>query len=226
MGRIIIIDDDVEFSKVLKRKLQHHFPEEIAVFNTIDEEFLQTNFLDLVFLDIEMGSVNGMDVARILKRRKDAPLVIFVSNQEGLIHDTLELQPFYFIRKQYLETDLNIAMSLLKGIHFRIRESVAIGEDVYDVKDIIYLESTNHTISVVSKSGRKEYRNTLDVLAKQLSPYLCIRVHRSFIINMRYIERFYSHYITLITGEHIEVGRKFQAEAKKAYQEAKLDGYI
>lgn len=226
MGRILIIDDDVNFSQVLKKRLQHHFHDDIIVYNQVTEELLNGHLWDLVFLDIEMGNINGIDIAKQLKRKQRAPLVIFVSNKEGLIHNTLEVQPFYFIRKNFLDTDINSALSLLRSIKFRIREMIQIKEDVLDIQDIIYVESSNHIVTVTMTTSKIMYRMTLEEISKLLKPYLCIRIHRSFIINMRYIDRWYSNRVILKDGLEIEIGRKFQMEAKRCYQEAKLDGFI
>lgn len=219
MGRIVSIDDDVNFSLCLQEKLRSYVKDEVLLFNNFDIEALENYILDLVFLDIDMNTINGIDVAKELNKRKDLPIIIFVSNQEGLIHDSLVVQPFYFIRKQYLEEDLHSAFALLATTKFRTSMKVKIGTDIINIQDMIYVESRNHHITVYTKTTTYQYRMTLTDVADILSSYQCVRIHRSYIVNMHYIERWYSTRVVLINKIEIEIGRKYQLEAKRRYQE-------
>ena len=219
MGRIVSIDDDVNFSLRLQKKLKQYVEDEVLLFDAYDGKKLEKYLLDLVFLDIDMDTISGIDAAKELKKRKDTPIIIFVSNQEGLIHDSLVVQPFYFIRKEYLEEDLHKAFMLLEDTKFRTVERVKIKSDCIYVKDIIYAESRNHDVTIYTKDTTYRYRISLKEVSTILSLHQCIRIHHSFVVNMQYIKRWYSTKVILYNNIEIEIGRKYQQEAKQRYLE-------
>lgn len=226
MGYIISIDDDFNFSLYLKKKLKMYFSDEILIFNKVDFKVLDTYVLDLVFLDIEMNDVNGIEVAKQLKMRKDVPVIIFVSNKEGLIHSSLSVQPFYFVRKNHLDKDLYNAFSLLSATQFRTTSIVRIGKEILDVTDIIYVESHSHDSFIHTKNGIYQQRIALEKVAMILLTYQCLRVHRSFIINVKYIDKWCTTKVVMTNGIEIEIGRKFQEKARRSYQDMKLKGIV
>lgn len=226
MGQIISIDDDLNFSLQLKEKLKTYFMDEILIFNKVDFDVLDTYVLDLVFLDIEMNDINGIEVAKKLKMRKDMPIIIFVSNREGLIHASLEVQPFYFVRKNHLDKDLDNAFCLLSAIKFRSDSMVKIGKEILDAKDIIYVESHSHNSIIHTKNGEYQQRVSLEKVAMILTTYQCLRIHRSFVVNVKYIEKWCATKVIMANGIEIEIGRKFQGVAKKKYQNMLLTGVL
>lgn len=218
MGQIVSIDDDLDFSLYLREKLKEYFLDDIIIFNEVDFKVLDTYVLDLVFLDIEMDEVNGIEVAKQLKMRKDAPVIIFVSNREGLIHSSLAVQPFYFVRKNYLDKDLGDAVAMLSTTQFRTNSMVKIGKEILDVGDIMYVESHSHNSIIHTKNDIYQQRIALEKVAMILTTYQCLRIHRSFVVNVKYIEKWCATKVVMTNGMEIEIGRKFQESAKKKYQ--------
>ena len=113
---IAIIDDDITYAKIIKEKIGPYFSktDTIFVFQTFDIHYFIAHTIELVFLDIDMGAINGIDVAKKLRQLPNCPLIVFVSNIEALIHNSLEVQPLYFIRKSHLDLDIKSAISLLQ----------------------------------------------------------------------------------------------------------------
>lgn len=226
MGKILVIDDDIQFGEVLREKLQDKFDDEVKVFDEVDYDVLNQYAVDLVFLDIEMGIVNGVDVAKVLRKRKDNPIIIFVSSKEGMIHNSLGAQPFYFVRKESLDMDLNSAFSLLKSANFRVSKKVMITDQLVDLQDLNYIEAANHYLTLYMNGDPVIVRMTMDEIGKLLENDSCVRIHRSYIVNLLAIDHWYRNRVILKDGKELEIGRKYQTEARHAYQEAKLSGHI
>jgi len=228
MGKIVILDDDRKFAELLKEKIKSFFKEvdKLMICNQFDRRYFEDNQIDLVFLDIEMGAVNGINVARELKKLKSSPIVIFVSNKEGLVHNTLEVQPLYFIRKTKLEEDIKSAFSLLRNVYFRKNDTIVAGGVVIKINEILYIESSDHKITINLSNDSFTFRGTLESMAKQLEEYHFVRAHRSFVLNVRQVDRHYRSSVVLKTGEKIDIGRKYQDAVKEKYREVRLSGII
>lgn len=228
MGKIVILDDDRKFAELLKEKIKTFFKEndQLMICDKFDKRHFEENEIELVFLDIEMGVVNGINVARELKLLKCSPIIIFVSNQEGLVHNTLEVQPLYFIRKTKLDQDIKSAFSLLSNAHFRKDDTIVAGGVVIKVNEILYIESSDHKITINLKEDSYTFRGTLDSMVKQLEGYHFVRAHRSFVLNVRQVDRHYRSSVVLKTGEKIDIGRKYQDTVKEKYREVRLSGIL
>lgn len=228
MGKIVILDDDRKFAELLKEKIKPFFKEGdlLMICQEFDRRHFEDNEIDLVFLDIEMGVVNGINVAKELKKLKCSPIIIFVSNKEGLVHNTLEVQPLYFIRKTKLDQDIKSAFSLLRNAHFRKDDTIVAGGVVIKINEILYIESSDHKITIYLNGDSYTFRGTLDSMVKQLEEYHFVRAHRSFVLNVRQVDRHYRNSVVLKTGEKIDIGRKYQDAVKEKYREVRLSGIL
>ena len=80
-------------------------------------EYCKNNPIDLVFLDIEMPEMNGIDTGRAIKDVNEEIEIVFVSNKEDQVFNALRLRPFGFVRKSEFFKDLNdVLKSYLKKI--------------------------------------------------------------------------------------------------------------
>lgn len=228
MGKVAIIDDDKQFANVLKLKIEPFFKThgDIIVFDSFDKKYFQKHNISIVFLDIEIGVVNGIHVAKEIRQLENSPIIIFVSNKDGLVHNTLEVQPLYFIRKTKLEEDVTKALSLLRTVSFRENDTIDVGGTIIKIKDILYIESSDHKITFNTIDNKLTCRGTLESMVEQLEDYYFVRAHRSYVLNIRQIERHYSSRVILKTGQTIEIGRRYQQGIKTKYREVKLNGII
>jgi DNA-binding LytR/AlgR family response regulator len=228
MGEIVIIDDDQHFALLLKKEIQPFFLAgyEILIFNSFDKKYFENQGVDVAFLDIEMGEDNGIEVAKKIKELENHPIIIFVSNHEGFVHNTLAVQPLYFIRKPMLKEDVKSAFTLLKQIKKRTNETIEVGDIIIRINDILYIESSDHKITFVTKNDYYSCRGTLESVGQLLEEHDFVRAHRSFILNIHQIECHYRTRVVLKTGQRIDIGRKYQAEVREKYKEAKLNGII
>ena len=72
---------------------------------------LEKDGCDLLLLDIDMPEMNGMEIAKCLTDLLQKPLLVFVTSHDELVYDSLLYHPFGFIRKAYLEQELEKILS-------------------------------------------------------------------------------------------------------------------
>lgn len=153
---------------------------------------------DVVFLDIDMPEMSGFEIADTLKQLKRDITIIFVSNLEHLVYESLRFRPFRFVRKSCLNDDVTSAIQsyiteLSRNEDLFLIKNSGVSKQIR-VADIIYFESLGHNIYVKTGTDSKTLiprdRNSvlsIQSLLEQYSDKGFIRVHKSFLVNYRFI---------------------------------------
>lgn len=197
--RIAICDDDVKFTDKLKAFIEKGLGEQNVIphiFVYHDGEVLLTDHevYDAVFLDIDMPSVNGFDVAGQINNHTGEPLIVFVTMHDELVYSSIRFRPFRFVRKDHLESELPDVLADLNtevckrsaGRKFEFRTQT--GTVFLDVSTIEYIEIYGHWLHVCVDGGEDlECYGSLAELEKQLAPFDFIRTHKSYLVNCKYI---------------------------------------
>ena len=101
---IAICDDDKSFRDLLEKHLRNYFNERNISLNffqfSCGEDLLNSDILfDLVFLDVEMGKINGIDTGKELKRRNPHNIIFVITSYEGYLDDAFKIHAFRFLSK-------------------------------------------------------------------------------------------------------------------------------
>ena len=176
--------------------------------------------LDILLLDIDMPEITGLEVAKKIREAHSDIILIFVSSHEQYVFDSIEYNPFRYIRKNRIEKELPIA---LKAAYSRIEETVdeyivAKAEDS-EVKikysDIMYFETVARKVEIHLSNGKVfAVRKTIKELYEELKDSNFIRIHSGGIVNAKYIDEFSNYDITLDNGEVLIVSRRQLKEVK------------
>ncbi|MCI7813304.1 MAG: response regulator [Lachnospiraceae bacterium] len=112
MYQIAVCDDDIYFLDKFTKTLLYAWGEEQVEIQTYQdgqtllEDVERGNRYQVFFLDIQLASENGIDVARKLKIYSSDSVLIYVSAMEECIFQTFQTFPFWFVRKGKLDEDL------------------------------------------------------------------------------------------------------------------------
>lgn len=159
---------------------------------------------DLLFLDIELGVDNGIDVA--LKVRKVLPCcyIIFVSGYDQYYKDAFSVQPFQFIDKPFDKEELE---KVIDSVMKQIVENDQVFSFEYKWKqyrirlnEILYFISNQRLILIYTKNGASyEFYGRMNEVEAQLKEMTSVflRVHKSYLLNMNYIKIFRSNDVTM-----------------------------
>lgn len=187
--------------------------------------FLQKNPIDLVFLDIQMPDITGTQLARSLNRRQ--PMVIFTTAfskyaVEGFNVDAVDylLKPFEFDR--FLEA-VNKAKEF-KELHETAKSSaeesaIFVKSDYQNLRintrEIVYIEGFDDYIRIHLESGKSIFTlMSLKCIMEKLPEKEFLRIHRSYIVSIRRIQRIYNQMIQL--GEiELPIGKSYVESVKK-----------
>lgn len=237
MYRIGICDDNGAVVKELERYLNEiqeglEYRSDIHTFTDADDfmdDFEEDSEYDILFLDIELVTCNGIDIAKAVMQKHPETLIIFITAYHQYIYDSFQVRPVGFlekpIEKDMVEKTLARAIEIMddlptfnysfKGRQYRIC-----------LKKIAYLESRERKIVIGQNGGNgaDEFYGKLDEIEKEIgsiSSYFC-RISQSVLINMRYIKAISFTAVTMeVNGKELEFGisRKYKDIVRERYME-------
>ncbi|GAB2476677.1 DNA-binding response regulator [Hymenobacter qilianensis] len=178
-------------------------------------EYLQSQPVDLLFLDIKMPDISGLEFVTSLQKK---PLVIFTTAYSEHAVTGFELDAVDYLLKPF---SLARFMKACNKAHelLRLRDQAAPPKDYVFVKtgaeqvrvpyaDILYMEAAGNYVTFVLGGKRLLSRMTMTELTELLPPDKFVRVHRSFVVAKDYIDKLERHQVT-VRGHAVPVGASY-----------------
>jgi DNA-binding LytR/AlgR family response regulator len=235
MIKLAIVDDETEFvtmySKMIKNYFSHnHVLLEVQTFNSGDDfiESLKTDKYDLIFMDIDMPCLSGIDIALELRKNNQSSDLIFVSAHPHFVFETIKFTPYRFIRKINLESETMEAIdsycsrtqTKFKMISLELQNGNTVCEKVSDIinffairHDVYYITKNETNAKILS---RKYSLSQIESFAKEFG---FIRVHKSYLVNYRYIENINAKSLVMINRCEIPISHGKKTEIQEQFME-------
>lgn len=192
-----------------------------ACFQNADalKKAVRKNSFDLFLLDIEMPDVDGFALTEQIFAQKPDARVIFVSNHDSFIWNSQKYMPLYFVRKSRLKQDMSDAVRLFWDVTRVRRATYQFKNAEVFVRDILYIECDGHLLRIqtTDKTVMRQY-GSLKAMESDLAEYHFLRIHKSILVNPRYIMEIGKEEIRLSDGTSLPLGR----DRRKAVQKALL----
>lgn len=183
-------------------------------------EHIKNNTTDVLFLDIDMPSLSGMDIAQFLIDSNAEILLVFVTSHDTLVYQSFRYHPFGFIRKSHFDEEIgavvkSIADELQKrNEHFSFKTNEGFFKVPFE--DIIYFESESNYINLHCTDNQYRFRGTITSLENELKAKGFIRTHKGFLVNQQHIFAIKGDDIELSSKELLPIGRTNRESVKKA----------
>ncbi|MCM1254486.1 MAG: LytTR family DNA-binding domain-containing protein [Clostridium sp.] len=227
---IAICDDEKSDREILLSYIHAactalHIKEQTIVFSS-GEDFLdayKNTPFDIVFMDIYMDGINGMETILDACRTQPCQFVFTTASSEHA------LEAFSLNAAHYLLKPLNrdLVREALKRCLIRLPQADV---KVLEVKtlqgiipismdSIIYIEVSNNVCTIHTKKNSVQTYMSLAALYELLDDACFIRVQRSFVVNMHFIDSFFFDHIVLQNGKEITLSRLNRADLKQQYQQ-------
>ena len=243
---VIIVDDEQLARQIIRNYLKNYA--DMYIIGECDNgcdavKMINTLRPDIVFLDIQMPELNGIDVVEQLDV---VPHIIFSTAYDEYAIQAFELNAIDYLLKPYDEhrfaksiqrirkevrqgiPDLNQVNSILEAFHkkdtYPVRILIPDKDELIFIstKDIIYIEAMENYISIVTQNSSYLLFQKISDMERKLNPKQFFRVHRSYIVNMNYIEKIEvwmknKHHIILKNKKEIPLSRYRIKELKKNF---------
>ena len=225
MFRIAICDDEKIYRDQLVSFLMRYAEQQGEEFQLIcfeSADRLLLNYpkdIDLLFLDIAMGGVDGMAAAREIRKFDPQVCIIFITTMYQRAIDGYAVKAFGFITKPVSEAELKheltAALAMIRNgrereqfISFKSEGSI----HRVPISHISYCEVRNHQILLNVDGTLYQYRDSMSELESRLAPLGFFRCHSSYLINGEYIVKIEPSEVFLRDGTRIPISQRKRKE--------------
>lgn len=238
MLKIAVCDDEKIYLKRIEDMLRLMLDKNGISIYKIDtylsgNDFFQNNKIfeyDVIFLDINMPEINGLEVARKIRENRPDILLVFITAFMDYALEGYKMEVIRFLLKDMLEEMLpECVETVIRKLSLQARKlkySFMEGEKEVPVDSIYFIESQKHKLIyhiLDSKLIQYSLYDKLDNAEKELFPYGFLRIHKSFLVNTKYIQNVVNYKVQLNNGMILPVPRERFQKIKERYYEFKGD---
>jgi two-component system, LytTR family, response regulator len=224
----IIVDDDKLARTALKQlisqvdflNLKEECSNPVEAFN-----YLKKDAVDLVFLDVEMPGMTGIELIKNLEKR---PIIILISAKKDYAVEAFELNVADYITKPVTLSRLMIAVSRAQKLYETNNQKVETNEKDKEyifvrsnsvltkikISDIIYIQALGDYVNIFTKEKRYTVHITLKGIEEKLGPGHFYRLHRSYLVSLDHVDGIEEG--TAYVGKFpLPIGEQFKKELLK-----------
>lgn len=231
--RIAICDDKEEITMQMKEYLismgnMVESKMDIRTFNEADDFMYEVENnapYDAVFMDIDLGKLNGIDIAKRIYDRHPFTMIAFITGHRQYIHDVFDVQPCGFIEKPIHKENVKKVFELIVKKCDELPKlcyNVGGSQKCIMLRDVVYLKSDGRKIIVTTMSENDSFygkMNELDEKLQKLSSNF-VRISQSYIVNAKYIKSISYTEIVLKNSKGnitLSISQRYRTQVKKWY---------
>lgn len=229
MLKVGICDDDLTNIRSMQKHVRfwaakNGFSIELNYFHN-GEQLLEniklTGRYDIIFMDIEMKGSSGIETAKIIRESDFYTALILMSQYDKYFQAGYEVHPFYFFSKPINEKSIEEimdkymflqqpAMDIISFKNNRAKRSV-------NLADVIYFCSDQRKIKIICTDKEYIFYGKLDDVEHLIEHkrFHFVRIHKSFLINMKYIDQYYYEDIVMTGGVKLPISMPYRRLVKE-----------
>jgi DNA-binding LytR/AlgR family response regulator len=226
--RVSIVDDRQDDLTALSRELDSALREKGYSVETIDlftsgEEFLsgyEKGKYDLIFFDIYMDGINGIEAAAEVRKEDRSVRLVFVTTSNDFAAESYSLRADYYLLKPFVHEDILKALSIINLEDYERQRIVTLPDKTTCLlHDIIYSEYYNHRVILYLRNRQKKKLRTSQA---KIESILCandgfVTCTKGIIVNLEYVHRIEDGTVFLGDRLQVPVSRRRSADIRKAH---------
>ena len=226
--KILICDDEPMFLEQLYNHIVEYMKNryiECEIIKTTDPLSIYNSGqrFDLAFLDIQMDNIDGISLAKELRKRNSKLALFFVTNYNEYQDDAMDLHAFRYFSKPFnltrLYSGLDKAMEYIDGAYVDIFLCEGGAQRRILVDDIMYVMRDNRRVVMVTKNASFVTKESFDEWCNKLPALFFYQVHKSFFVNLHYVDVYSYSGLILMDGTRIPIASRKQAGFHKFWFE-------
>jgi len=236
--KIAVCDDDGAIREELLRLIKKQAPKaDIAEYQSGEEMINAAEDFDISFLDIEMGKVSGMDIAKRIRKQEESgmqrSIIIFVTGYREYMESAFDVNAFHYLIKP-IDTEkfsevFSRAWKEASASHVQTKKHIIVKnsgkQQKIFLKDIYYIESGNKKVIFHTTGGTLEVYGKMEKLENELRNTF-YRCHRCYLVNMEKISSYSADNIQVTNGDSLLLSRKKYSDFIKTYMRYVKNGGI
>lgn len=234
MVKVAICEDDSFYIEKEKKLIEsylcrHEIRNDIVTF-TSSEELIKTyaNSFDIIFLDVELSGMSGIDAAKWLRDKGAKSHIIFISAYTEYLPEGYKVDAHRYLLKNDDKFDdsffecMESVIAKIQMEELKIEIEVKGGKLTVAPSKILYAESNVHRVSIYvldqSEDMHEYYMyDRLDNVQEKLERYGFLRIHQSYLINGDHLRKVYRYKAELIRGVELPISKKYFNEIESFY---------
>lgn len=226
MHRYAIINQDETVIKQIKDIIetiyqQYHLELSITEYLDPDQFNFKENYHAL-FLDVKMGDINGIELAKQYLNSHYDSQIIFISDYSELVFLTFIVHPFDFLTKNNLNTHLkqtiNDLIKKLEKINPQILIKTKNEYHSINLSDIIYCQNQKHLCFIHTTKNIIKTRYQLKELISMINSKHFFMISQSYLVNWKYVTKIADHQAILNNGTILPISKRRYKEALTTFQ--------
>lgn len=222
---IVICDDEKIVRLQIKGLIEKQKADgNLELYETGEELLAVGKHFDVVFLDIQMEGMNGIDTARALREQNEETVLIFITGIKEYVFDAFDVAAFHYLLKPIEENKFMEVFDRAvkeaekrkekgqKQLFIKTRQR----NITLEQKNILYIENRGRKAEIHTVDETIEIYAAMIELEKQLGGEF-YRCHRGYLVNMAYITEYSNDSIRLSDGESIYLAKEKYNEFVKEY---------
>jgi two-component system response regulator LytT len=227
--RIAICDDEEHFRHWMRDQVETILQEKgvefaLDIFPSGETllSYLKENQpgFDLIFLDILMGGLTGIEVAKKIREQTKGISLVFTTSTDQFVFDGYDVQALQYLLKpvdpikleQVIQRDLK---KRLESKHFQFQIKTTSYHIPFD--DILYFESELKATKLITASTTYRLPNPISEVEARLPKFIFCRNHRGFIANLKHVTEINRKYLTLNQSINLPIGKIFAKNTNRAF---------
>ena len=226
MIEIAICDDEeIIIERIADLIKKQNMDCHIESFQAGNELLAAKRRFDLIFLDIQMDGINGMETAKAVREYDRKAVIVFVTAVKEYVFEAFDVGAFHYLLKpieerKFAEVFENAAREIQErrkqketpALFFKTKNK----SYTFNQSEIIFIESKNRKAAIHTVKNTLEVYAVMKELQKELgnSFYRC---HRGYLVNMAHIAEYSSDMIEMDNGERVYLAKEKYQEFVKAY---------
>jgi DNA-binding LytR/AlgR family response regulator len=175
---------------------------------------------DMVFLDIKMGSISGMDLAKIIRRTNKSIAIVFTTNMKEYAVKGYTVDAMQYLLKPVRKEDCFTCLDKVYESD-RIKKYFIFNDldKTFRIphEDIIYIEKFAHNAEIVTAKSKYTLRKTMTQLLEELNDDLFIQCHKSYIISIRHMESLSKTFAYMSNNSEIPLSKNLVKEINERF---------
>lgn len=231
MLTICLCDDDPvilkRYQMLIEKAIKNSIPAEIKTFLGGEQLLFyleeNPNDADIIFLDMMMGKINGIDTAKKLREEGCYAEIIYLTSNRDLVFDSFDTMPFHYLVKGDTRDErfidiLNRVVDVVdkKDSDFFTCSRGGVKKKV-PIYRISHFDISGRIITMYYDGGKFDFYGKFGALQEQLEPRDFARCHKSVLVNLRFVDEIRKEDIFLTTGESVPLGMTYANEFKMAF---------
>lgn len=178
------------------------------------QELIQSQYnFDIIFLDIIMHDLDGMKTAQIIREKAYDKILIFITSSRNYVFEAYDVEAFQYLMKPIDDKKLRKALqrAVLKTEN-HMQEFIIVSKERQKKKlfidDIYYCEIRGRMIDIHGREGVFTFYGQIGVLEKNLQDKGFFRCHKSYLINLKYVNVYNKQEVILDNGASIMIAKR------------------